>query len=789
MPAWSAAGSPSRACRPVSRSSTRAARCGPSRRTARRNGWSRRARPSSSATPTQAAATSSCATPTAESTGWSYGSTTPRSKRCGRRDAGATARYRPAGRRREVPPRVRQGAACGHSGRRGSADQHQGAADLGKPVADAGGGQDRPGPADRLSGVRPGLAGQPRQARAGERSNGGALRRQAGLLRLRGLPGEPPGGGGSAAALATDDGGVEAQEGWRPQRGPVLPGLCRDPGGWRRGNRGHRHLRTRRGHDHGRQAGGRPGRPLQPPCGRHAGRLSGAVPRIDRPPGCAVRGVLRQPDRPIEEGRAGGLRLPPLPDQRGRLRRPGRRARREDHPVHRRLAFACLGVRRPGHHRAGGGGFALRQPGRRGGADGGAGRPVGLPRKRRHEPDRRAGAGALSQRRGEHRPRSVVTRRDTVANGLAGLETPALVLDRDKLQANLARLRDHLATWPEVAFRPHLKTAKSLDVADLVSPGRGPITVSTLKEAEVFAAHGFRDIVYAVGVAPDKLPRVAALNAAGARTRVILDNLQAAAAVADFGREAGRIVPTLIEVDTDGHRGGVRPHDPVLLRIGEVLAVVGALEGVLTHAGGSYGARTPDELAAFAETERSGAVAAAERLRAAGLPSPVVSVGSTPTAFFTRDLTGVTEVRAGVYMFFDLVMAGIGVCSTEEIALSVLATVIGYQPAAGQIVVDAGWMALSRDRGTSSQPLDQGYGLVTDADGAPLGDLIVSATNQEHGLIASRSGAPIDPARFPVGSRLRILPNHACATAAQHDRYHVLAGGALAAEWPRFGQW
>ena len=157
------------------------------------------------------------------------------------------------------------------------------------------------------------------------------------------------------------------------------------------------------------------------------------------------------------------------------------------------------------------------------------------------------------------------------------------------------------------------------------------------------------------------------------------------------------------------------------------------------------------------------------RLRAAGLPCPIVSVGSTPTALSAEDLSGVTEVRAGVYVFFDLFMAGVGVCTLDDIALSVLTTVIGHQPDKGWAIVDAGWMAMSRDRGTQSQRIDQGYGVVCSADGVPIDDYVMTGANQEHGIVARRGGgadAAIDK-RFPIGTLLRVLPNHACATGAQ----------------------
>lgn len=366
------------------------------------------------------------------------------------------------------------------------------------------------------------------------------------------------------------------------------------------------------------------------------------------------------------------------------------------------------------------------------------------------------------------------------APDLTDIGTPALLLDEARMSRNI----DRLAAQAEalgVTLRPHLKTAKSTEISRRLG---GPITVSTLAEAEAFHAAGHGDILYAVGIAPQKLPRVQALRAQGCDLTVILDSAAQAEAVAGAG------VPALIEIDSDGHRGGLAPDAPALVEVGRILHSAGLLRGVITHAGESYGASGREAHAEFAEMERSATVRAAEALRGAGLPCPVVSVGSTPTAHAARDLSGVTELRAGVYMFFDLVMAGIGVCEVDDIALSVLTTVIGHQKAKGWVMVDAGWMALSRDRGTAAQAVDQGYGLVCDAEGRVIPDLIVSGANQEHGIVSLRPGSTACLPELPLGAQLRILPNHACATAAQHGQYHLLpAGGGPLQLWPRFGGW
>ena len=379
-----------------------------------------------------------------------------------------------------------------------------------------------------------------------------------------------------------------------------------------------------------------------------------------------------------------------------------------------------------------------------------------------------------------------------VATTLKDLATPCLILDADRMDRNIARLRSRL-NGLGVALRPHLKTGKSVDVARRVmtSPA-GPAAVSTLREAEQFVAAGVRDIIYAVGIAPSKLPQVLALRAQGADIAVVLDTIEQARAVAQASRAAGTRIPAFIEIDCDGHRSGVQPHDKQrLVEIGRALTDGAELRGVLTHAGASYAARGIEALRQCAETERRSVVVAAAILREAGLPCPVLSVGSTPTAHSATDLTGVTEVRAGVFVFFDLVMAGIGVCQIDDIALSVLATVIGHQREKGWIIVDAGWMAMSQDRGTRKQDVDQGYGLVCDITGKPYADLVMADANQEHGIITVRPGSGGVLPDLAIGDRVRILPNHACATGAQHQRYHVVRGGGpqVEARWPRFGGW
>jgi D-serine deaminase-like pyridoxal phosphate-dependent protein len=375
---------------------------------------------------------------------------------------------------------------------------------------------------------------------------------------------------------------------------------------------------------------------------------------------------------------------------------------------------------------------------------------------------------------------------------LADIPTPAALVDEARMTRNIARMQERMnALGPRL--RPHVKTPKCVEVAwRQQAAGARAITVSTLKEADEFFAAGFSDILYAVCIAPQKLDRVLALRRQGCRLTLLVDEADAARAVADKGKAEQHAYDVMIEVDTDGHRSGVKPDADALIEIARILHDGGAaLRGVMTHAGSSYELDAPDALARLAEQERAGCVRAAERLRAENLPCAEVSVGSTPTALSAKDLAGVTEVRAGVYVFFDLVMANVGVCTPRDVALSVLTTVISHQADKGWAIVDAGWMAMSRDRGTARQRVDYGYGAVCDAAGELIDGFALTGANQEHGILARHDGTaePDIVARFPIGTLLRVLPNHACATGAQFDQYHVVSPGGAVRIWPRFHGW
>lgn len=374
---------------------------------------------------------------------------------------------------------------------------------------------------------------------------------------------------------------------------------------------------------------------------------------------------------------------------------------------------------------------------------------------------------------------------------LADVPTPAVILDLARLRANTAGMIQRMRALG-VRLRPHMKTLKSIDAARLaIDPEHGGIAVSTLKEAEYFAAAGLSDIQCALCLTPDKLTRVTALMKSAPRFSFFLDSAAMARAVVAHARETGVPLRVWLEVDSGEHRTGVAPDGPELMEIAHILsdpAVV--FEGVATHAGQSYGATSIEAVKAIAEAERISVVLAAERLRAAGIATPGVSAGSSPTAAHAASAEGLTEIRAGVYMAGDVYQAVLGTVTTDQIALSVLASVISASPAHGQVVIDAGGIALSKDRSTARAPhLDAGYGRVVDIAGQPsLGELIVGDVHQEHGEI--RGPAPVPFERLGVGAKVRVLPNHACMTAAAHDAYWLVDGDdEVVGRWSRENGW
>jgi D-serine deaminase-like pyridoxal phosphate-dependent protein len=373
------------------------------------------------------------------------------------------------------------------------------------------------------------------------------------------------------------------------------------------------------------------------------------------------------------------------------------------------------------------------------------------------------------------------------------LDTPNLILDKARLVRNIDAMTSRVRELG-VNLRPHLKTAKSASVAKLaVKDNAGGITVATLSEAEYFFEKGFNDIIYASCIIPSNLDRVSTLLSKGACLKIITDNTEVARAIANFAPPENINFKVMIEVDCGEHRTGITFSEPALLKIASILndAQNTDLEGVLTHAGHSYACRTVEEMADIAEEERFAVVSAAEILRKNGYKCPTVSAGSTPCVMFARDATGLTEVRPGVHMFGDMFHAGLGTRKIDEIAVTVLASVIAHRKNDNQLYINAGGLALSKDRATRvfEGLADCGYGRVCNSKTAePISDLFVQSVHQEHGLVVSKNPLPFD--LLPIGSKVRIMPNHVCMTAAAYNAYQVVEGGTDIIDiWDRCNGW
>lgn len=360
------------------------------------------------------------------------------------------------------------------------------------------------------------------------------------------------------------------------------------------------------------------------------------------------------------------------------------------------------------------------------------------------------------------------------------LKTPSPILDIDRVRSNAARMSSTVSRLG-ARLRPHIKTHKCIEIARIQTAGHsGAVTVSTLAEARAFAANGFRDITYAVPIEPGKFAEVVSMIQDGVHLNVLTDDPATPLGLNESARASGVTVGVFLEVDCGDHRSGVRPNSAEAVSIPRAIADAPNLHfaGVLTHGGHSYGAETIDDVKAISRQERDTVVELAERLRSDGIEVPTVSIGSTPTISHADDLTGVDEVRPGNYILYDAFQATIGSCSFDDCALTILAAIV--HRGEGKIIIDAGAIALSKDRGPVDRDPGCGYGRVLDLAGNELG-LRVGGVSQEHGVIPVADKSLLK--KFKVGDRVRVLANHSCISAAQHTHYNVLENGEVIDKW------
>jgi D-serine deaminase-like pyridoxal phosphate-dependent protein len=352
---------------------------------------------------------------------------------------------------------------------------------------------------------------------------------------------------------------------------------------------------------------------------------------------------------------------------------------------------------------------------------------------------------------------------------LDALLTPAAVVDLARMEANLDRMAAYCAGH-DLALRPHTKTHKSPDLgAEQVRRGAAGLTVAQLHEARVMAAVCDDILLAHPPVGAPKLARLQALPAS-ARYTVALDSTEALDGVAAAAAGAGREFGVLIELDLGMHRVGVVDVDEAVRLCRRCTQLDGVTwRGILFYPG-HIREHVSEQQSAIERVDRDlQRVLAA--LGDAGLSPGIVSAGSTPAAYSSHLMRGVTEVRPGTYIFNDRTTALIGACDWHDCAYSVLATVVSTA-VPGQAVVDAGSKALFREdlRGEGA-----GFGALLDRP-----DIVVKSMSEEHGLLdLSRTDW-----RPRVGDRVRIVPNHVCVSVNLHATVWGVRDGAVERSWP-----
>lgn len=344
------------------------------------------------------------------------------------------------------------------------------------------------------------------------------------------------------------------------------------------------------------------------------------------------------------------------------------------------------------------------------------------------------------------------------------LPTPSLVVDLDVLEANIADMARH-GRELGMRLRPHAKTHKSPDLARLqVDAGATGLTMATVSEAEVFAGAGFTDlfIAYPVWVDPEKGRRLRAL-AAVATVTVGVDSPEGARALAaQLGADRDR-VRVLVEVDSGHHRTGVAP--AAVADLADIAGHAGlTVAGVFTFPGHSYSPGVRDAVAA---QEAETLAAAATALRDLGVEEPTVSGGATPTVGAVAP-GAMTELRPGVYVFGDAQQWELGSTTPDRIALTCWATVVSH--AGGRVVLDSGSKALGADRA----PWATGFGRLLDHPAARIVQL-----SEHHAVVDGVEGP-----RPPLGSHLRVVPNHVCSAVNLADSLTVVRVGRVVGTWP-----
>lgn len=351
------------------------------------------------------------------------------------------------------------------------------------------------------------------------------------------------------------------------------------------------------------------------------------------------------------------------------------------------------------------------------------------------------------------------------------LDTPALLLDLDKMEKNINDIV-RFAKEANVQYRPHMKTHKSIEIAKRqIKAGAIGITVAKIGEAEIMVAGGIKDILIAYPISADaKIERVKKLMEK-AKITVAVDSVEQAAILAT-SFEKDNPLNVWIKVNSGLNRVGVEPNEEVV----ELATFIQErptlnLTGIFTHAGHSYAATSTGQLEKIGKQEAAAVLQSAKLCENAGIPITHKSIGSTPTFKIAGMIDGITEIRPGNALFYDMVQVGLGVAKEEQCAVTVLSQVVSKKP--NRLVIDAGSKTLALDQGAHGNASISGHGRIKEHP-----ELVIERLSEEHGVIPTNSEVDVN-----LNDLLTIIPNHACVVANLFDTYIVHRNGKVIGEW------
>lgn len=355
-----------------------------------------------------------------------------------------------------------------------------------------------------------------------------------------------------------------------------------------------------------------------------------------------------------------------------------------------------------------------------------------------------------------------------IGQPLAAVDTPALIVDHSALTRNLTTLQESCDA-AEIALRPHIKAHKTPQIAQLqVRLGAVGVTAAKIGEAEVMATAGVEDIFIAnclIGEA--KMRRLVALARRVPRLSVAVESLESARQLSAAFDAAGRTLEIMIEIDNGAQRCGVLPAQAV--GFAQQVAALPALRivGIMAYASGAYACQTEADRYAFTRQEGASLAAIAAALTTAGFEMRRISGGCTPTAGRYERGCGLTEIRSGTYCLNDYNQIDLGSCTREQVAATVLATVVSH-PTPDRIIIDAGTKALDQQVSQTTQ----GYGWLLDPP-----DANVVKINDEHGYLDATA------ADLRIGDKVRVIPPRICTCLNLYDEMVVVEDEVVVDVW------